>query len=165
MGGMVGQWLGANAAGRIDKLILSNTACYYPDKQIWADRIKFARNNGIAVVAGATMERWFSKDFRQHAPASIARMTEMFVKTDIEGYLSCCEAIRDMDHRALLPKIKAPTLVIAGRLDPATPLALNEFICDHIPGAQLLTLEAAHIANVEQPQAYADAVLGFLLSK
>ena len=52
MGGMVGQWLGANAAGRIDKLILSNTACYYPDKQIWADRIKFARNNGIAVVAG-----------------------------------------------------------------------------------------------------------------
>ena len=165
MGGMVGQWLGANAANRIDKLILSNTACYYPDKQIWADRIKFARNNGIAVVAGATMERWFSKAFRERAPASIARMTEMFGQTDIEGYVGCCEATRDMDHRALLAKIAAPTLVIAGRLDPATPPALNEFICDHIPGAQFLTLEAAHIANVELPQAYADAVLGFLLSK
>ncbi len=165
MGGMVGQWLGANAAERIDKLILSNTACYYADKGIWADRIKFARTNGIAGVAGATMERWFSKAFRASAPAAIARMSEMFGKTDLEGYIACCEAIRDMDHRALLSKIKAPTLVIAGRLDVATPPAVNEFICDHIPGAQLVTLAAAHIANVEQPQAYADAVLGFLSNK
>src|SRR5690606_25371741 len=30
MGGMVGQWLGANAPDRIEKLILSNTTCYYP---------------------------------------------------------------------------------------------------------------------------------------
>ncbi len=165
MGGMVGQWLGANAANRIDKLILSNTACYYPDKSIWAERIKFLRTNGIPAVADATMERWFTKDFRERAPAAIARMKEMFVKTDLEGYIGCCEAIRDMDHRPLLSKIKAPTLVIAGRRDAGTPLDLNEFIRDHIPGAELAVLEAAHIANVEQPQAYADAVLGFLLSK
>lgn len=165
MGGMEGQWLGANAANRIDKLILSNTACYYPDKSLWVDRIRFARTHGIAGVVGATMERWFTKDFRERASAAIARMTEMFLRTDIEGYVGCCEAIRDMDHRALLAKIKAPTLVIAGRHDPATPPALNEFIRDHIPGAQMITLEAAHIANVEQPQAYTDAVLGFLSSK
>ena len=74
------------------------------------------------------MERWFTKDFRERAPDVIARMTEMFVKTDVEGYVGCMEAIRDMDHRPLLPKIKAPTLVIAGRFDPATPLPGNEFI-------------------------------------
>lgn len=164
MGGMVGQWLGAHAPNRIDKLILSNTACYYPDKTIWAERAKFARANGMARVAAATMERWFSKDFRAAQPATIARMTEMFMKTDLEGYLGCCAAIRDMDHRALLAQITAPTLVIAGRLDMGTPLPMNELIRDHIPGAELLTLEAAHIANVEQPQAYTDAVLGFLLS-
>ncbi len=163
MGGMVGQWLGANVASRIDKLILSNTACYYADKTLWDQRMKFARTNGIAPVAAATMERWFSENFRAANPATIARMTEMFVKTDLEGYLGCCAAIRDMDHRALLPRIAAPTLVIAGRLDMGTPLPMNEFIRDHIPGAQLFTLEAAHIANVEQPQAYTDAVLGFLL--
>ncbi len=165
MGGMVGQWLGAHAAGRIDKLILSNTACYYADKQIWADRIAFARNNGIAAVAAATMERWFTKEFRARAPDKIARMKEMFGKTDLEGYIGCCEAIRDMDFRELLGKIEAPTLVIAGRLDPATPLADNAFIRDRIPGAKLTVLEAAHLANVEAPQAYADAVLQFLLSE
>jgi 3-oxoadipate enol-lactonase len=160
---MVGQWLGANAASRIDKLILSNTACYYPEKTFWAERLAFVRKNGIAPLAGATMERWFTKDFRERSPAAIARMTEMFLQTNPEGYLGCIEAIRDMDHRALLPKIGAPTLVIAGRQDPATPLEGNEFIRQHIPGARIAVLDAAHIANIEQPQAYADTVLGFLL--
>jgi 3-oxoadipate enol-lactonase len=70
-----------------------------------------------------------------------------------------------MDHRALLANIKAPTLVIAGRHDPATPLDGNEFIRQHIPGAKIAILEAAHIANIEQPQVYADTVLGFLCNK
>jgi 3-oxoadipate enol-lactonase len=120
MGGMVGQWLGANAPDRVDKLILSNTACYYPDPTFWVERLKFVRANGLPALVGANMERWFTKDFRERAPDVIARMTEMFLKTDIEGYVCCMEAIRDMDHRPLLPKIKAPTLVIAGRFDPAT---------------------------------------------
>ncbi len=47
MGGMVGQWLGANAATRIDKLILSNTACYFPDKSIWEGRLKMVREKGL----------------------------------------------------------------------------------------------------------------------
>jgi 3-oxoadipate enol-lactonase len=164
MGGMVGQWLGANAPGRVDKLILSNTACYYPDKTIWVERLAQVRKSGVAPLAASTMERWFTKDFRERSPAAIARMTEMFLKTNPEGYCGCIEAIRDMDHRPLLAKITAPTLVIAGRQDPATPLEGNELIRQHIPGARIAVLEAAHIANVEQPQAYADTVLGFLLS-
>ena len=89
----------------------------------------------------------------------------MFLATNIEGYIGCGEAIRDMDHRPLLPKIKAPTLVIAGRHDPATPLEAGEFIPQHMPGAQLAVLDAAHIANMEQPQIYTDTVLEFLLGK
>ena len=164
MGGMVGQWLGANAPERIDKLVLSNTACYYADRSFWAERIALVRKSGVAPLAALTMERWFTKDFRDRAPPVIARMTEMFLKTSPEGYVGCIEAIRDMDHRALLAKITAPTLVIAGRHDPATPLELNEFIQAHIPGARLAVLDTAHIANVEEPQAYADTVLNFLLS-
>jgi 3-oxoadipate enol-lactonase len=111
------------------------------------------------------MERWFTKGFRDSHPKVIADFTTMFVATKVEGYVGCVEAIRDMDHRPLLPKIKAPTLVIAGRFDPATPLPSNEFIRDHIPGAELAVLDTAHIANMELPQAYADTVLAFLLGK
>ena len=70
-----------------------------------------------------------------------------------------------MDHRPLLAKVGAPTLAIAGKHDPATPLEANEFIRQHIAGAQIAVLDAAHIANVEQPQIYADTVLKFLLGK
>ena len=86
----------------------------------------------------------------------------MFAATALEGYIACGEAVRDMDHRALLPKIKAPTLVIAGRHDPATPLEANEYIKNQIPGATLTVLDAAHMSNVEQRDGYTSAVLGFL---
>jgi 3-oxoadipate enol-lactonase len=70
-----------------------------------------------------------------------------------------------MDHRDLLPNIAAPTLVIAGRHDPATTLEANQFVCNHIPGAKLVVLDAAHVSNVEQPTAYSVAALQFLTQR
>ncbi len=163
MGGMVGEWLGANAPTRVKKLILSNTACYFPDKAMWDGRIKMVREKGLAGMVDANMERWFTKEFRERAPQAMQKMRDMFVATNIEGYIGCGEAIRDMDHRPLLAKINAPTLVIAGKRDPATPLEGNEYIRQHIPGAKIAVLDAAHIANMEQPELYAETVLGFLL--
>jgi 3-oxoadipate enol-lactonase len=162
MGGMVGQWLGAHAPERIERLVLANTNCYYPVKDPWNDRIKFVSEKGLAAIVAPNMERWFTKDFREREPAVIARMTEMFLKTPLEGYLGCCAAVRDMDHRELLAKIKAPTLIVAGRDDMATPLENAIYIQTHIPGAALTVLEAAHISNVEQPAAFTGEVLGFL---
>jgi 3-oxoadipate enol-lactonase len=162
MGGMVGQWLGANAPTRVEKLILSNCADYYPDKGPWNDRIKLIREKGLAHIVAGNMERWFTKGFRDTHPEVIARFTEMFVATNLDGYIACGQAVRDMDHRALLPKIKAPTLIIAGRHDPATTLAMGESMRDRIPGAKLAVIEAAHISNAERPQAYTEIVLNFL---
>jgi len=165
MGGMVGMWLGAHAPQRLDRLILSNTSSYFADKAVWNGRIKLVREKGLAAVVDATMERWFTKEFRERTPERIAPIRSMFLATSVDAYVACGEAIRDMNLRPLLGKITAPTLVIAGRFDMGTPLAMNEFIRDHVPGAKLVTLEAAHISNVEQPQKYGEAVLGFLLGK
>jgi 3-oxoadipate enol-lactonase len=163
MGGMVGMWLGANAPERIEKLILSNTSCYYADKASWNERIKAIRSSGgVAPHAEWIVALWLSKQFREREPATTARMTAMLAATPVEGYLGCCEAVRDMDHRDLLPKIVAPTLVIAGRRDQATTLEVAEFIHSRISGAALTVLDAAHISNIEQPAAHTAAVLGFL---
>ena len=165
MGGMVGQWLGAHVPGRVDKLVLSNTSSFFPDKAIWEGRLKMVRDKGLAAIVDANMERWFTKEFRERNPQAIARMREMFLATKADGYIGCGEAIRDMDHRPLLAKINAPTLVIAGKHDPATTLEANEFVCEHVPNADIAVLDTAHIANVEQPKLYADTVLDFLLSR
>jgi 3-oxoadipate enol-lactonase len=162
MGGMVGQWLGANAPERVERLVLTNTSSYFADKTAWNDRLKLVREKGIPAFAPANMERWFTKGFRERSPDAVAWLQQMFAATPLEGYIACGEAVRDMDHRDLLPKIKAPTLVIAGKHDPATPPEANEYIKNHIPGARLALLDAAHISNVEQAEAYTNAVLGFL---
>jgi len=92
----------------------------------------------------------------------MARMTEMFVATDPEGYVACVEAIRDIDFRASNPRIATPTLVIVGAQDPSTPPSAGETIARDIKGAKLVSLDAAHISNVEQPRAFTEAVLTFL---
>lgn len=162
MGGMVGQWLGANAPERMEKMIFSNTSCYYADKEIWNGRIKFVREKGLAAIVEGNMERWFTKGFRERSPEAIARMTQMFVATPIDGYVACCAAVRDMDHRELLPRIKPPVLIIAGEQDPATTVENAEYLRDRIPGSTIAVIDAAHISNVEQPDAYTKTMLDFL---
>lgn len=162
MGGMDGQWLGANAPDRVEKLILANTNFYYADKGPWADRINFVQEKGLGQLVGPNMERWFTKGFRDRAPQAIARMTEMFVATNPAGYIACVEAIRDMDFRASNPRVTTPTLVIVGKQDPATPPSAGEAIAQQIRGAKLAALDAAHISNVEQPKLFTEAVLNFL---
>jgi 3-oxoadipate enol-lactonase len=164
MGGMVGQWLGAFAPDRVEKLILSNTSAYYADKQPWNDRMAFARDKGLAALAGPNMERWFTPEFRQRAPQEVERMTKIFVATPMEGYLGCCAAVRDMDFRHTNPRITTPTLVIVGAKDPATTPAVGEALHKEIKGSQIASIEGAHIANLEQPEAYARTVLDVLRS-
>ena len=108
------------------------------------------------------MTAWFTADFREREPQVVERMKTMLKATPVQGYLACCEALSTLDQRALLPGIKSPTLVIAGRHDMATPVAAGEFIRSQIPGAALTILDAAHISNVEQPHAFTEAVVGFL---
>jgi 3-oxoadipate enol-lactonase len=165
MGGMVGQWLGANAPDRIDRLILANTTCYYPDPTNWQNRIKTVRENGLAAIADTVISGWLTADFRAREPETAARMKAMLIASPIEGYLACCEALSRLDQRDLLPRIKAPTLIIAGRHDQSTPVDASVYMRSQIPDASMTLLDAAHISNVEQAHNFTDAVIGFLTQR
>jgi 3-oxoadipate enol-lactonase len=90
-------------------------------------------------------------------------MREMMVSNNSKGYCGCCSAIRDMDQRWFVSEIKLPTLIIAGKQDNATPLSASEFLASRIAGARLVSLDAGHISNVEQKDAYTAALEKFLL--
>jgi 3-oxoadipate enol-lactonase len=108
------------------------------------------------------MAIWFTADFRAREPDTIARMKAMMCATPVDGYIASCEAVRGMDLRPLLPRITAPTLIIAGQHDQSTPVEASQFIHGRIAGSQLTVLDAAHITNVELAPAYTDMVLQFL---
>jgi len=162
MGGMVGMWLGANAPERIERLVLSNTTAKFDSPAPWNERIQLVKEKGLAALADLTMERWFTKEFRERSPEKVKPLLETFLTTPPQGYIACCEAIRDMDQSETIRTITAPTLIIAGAQDPATTVEAAEFIRERIKGSKLTVLDAAHISNIEQTQAYNDAVLGHL---
>lgn len=162
MGGMEGQWLGANAPDRLFKLILSNTAHHYPDPANWNKRIAAVREQGLDAIADGIITAWFTPDFAAREPDVVARMRRTLVATSPDGYVAACEAIRGMDHREVLKNICVPTLIIAGRRDPATSVAQGEAMRKLIPGAQMTLLDAAHISNVELPGPYNDVISGYL---
>ncbi|MTW16409.1 3-oxoadipate enol-lactonase [Rhodoplanes serenus] len=164
LGGMVGQWLGANAPQRLGRLVLANTTSHMADKQPWHDRIAVVRAGGLAAIVDKVMGLWFTEEFREREPDAVARIRAAFLATPVDGYIACGEAVRDMDQRDLLARIAVPTLVVAGRYDQSTPIEAAEFIRRNVPGAQLTILEAAHLSNIEQAAAFNTEVLGFLTS-
>jgi 3-oxoadipate enol-lactonase len=85
MGGMVGQWLGANAPERLGRIVLSNTSCYYPDPTNWLNRIKAVNEGGIAAIADAVIAGWLTADFREREPQITANMKAMLVATPVQG--------------------------------------------------------------------------------
>jgi 3-oxoadipate enol-lactonase len=161
-GGMVGMWLGANAPARIEKLVLANTSAYLGQPEAWQQRIDLVRREGMAALAPIILERWFTQAFRERCPGDVQRLQNAILSIKAAGYAGCCAAIRDMDQRPALASIEAPTLVIGGLSDPATPPEHTQYLADSIAGARLVNLDAAHISNIEQPDEFTRAVLEFL---
>ncbi len=164
MGGMTGIWLGIHAPTRIDRLVLCNTSAAIGVPETWNARIAQVRQGGMSSVIPAVLERWFTADFLAHAPAQVERVKTMLAESPVDGYVANCAAVRDMDQRADLARISAPSLVIGGKHDKSTPPEHGELIAKSIPRARYVELNAAHLSNWEVAQAFTQQVQSFLLS-
>ncbi|HEX6500632.1 MAG TPA: 3-oxoadipate enol-lactonase [Micromonosporaceae bacterium] len=163
LGGMVGMWLAAHAPDRVDRLVLLCTSALLGPAEGWLDRAATVRAGGTAAVADTVVARWFTPGFAAAHPEVVAAHRAMLTATPAYGYAACCEAIAAMDLRADLPSVQAPTLVVAGADDAATPVGHAEAIVERIPYARLSVVhDAAHLANVEQPSQVTELLLDHL---
>ena len=163
LGGMVGMWLAANHPDRIDRLVLLCSSAYLGAPGSWHDRAAIVRAEGTAAVADAVVGRWLTPEAAARHPDTVARLRAMVAATPAEGYASCCEAIAGMDLRGDLRLISAPTLVVTGAQDRATPAEHAERIVAAVPHARSSVIHgAAHLANVERPEATTDLIRAHL---
>jgi len=163
LGGMVGQSFALRHPDRLSRLVLCATAAATPQPESWDARIGIAQTRGLAALADATLERWFSDGFRAAAPEVVARIGEAIRATPLPGFVGCGQAIRNLDHLAQLPRIRAATMIVVGDDDIGTPVALSEDMHRRIPGSKLVVLPwARHMVNVELAEGFNRAVLGFL---
>lgn len=161
MGGAMAQWLAIHHPARIETMTLLCTAAKFGDPADWTARADAVRAGGLASISSAVVGRWFTGALAARDPELVARHVAMIEGTPDEGYALCCDALAAWDSRADLGRISAPTTVIAGHDDPATPPAMLAELADGIANAELIVLDpAAHLANVEQPEAVTRTVLG-----
>ena len=166
LGGMVGLWLAANAPERVDRLVVCCAAARMPRPEDYAERAKVVRAQGMAAIADMVIGRWFTPAFKARRPDVIAGIKARLLASPPEGYAATCEALAAMDLRDDLPRIAASTLVIAGGEDQATPPEHAEEIARRIPAAELVVIpDAAHLANIEQPDAVTARILDHVTSQ
>ncbi len=162
MGGVTGMWLGVNAPDRFDRLVLCNTGAKIGDAATWQQRIDTVLSAGMDPLVDAVVDRWFTKRFQQAEPAAVDRIRAMIKTTPPAGYAGCSAALRDVDLREAIKAIGLPTLVVAGRHDPSTPLADAEEIQAAIRGSHIAVLDSAHLSNIEQEAEFNRTVATFL---
>jgi 3-oxoadipate enol-lactonase len=159
LGGAVGQWIAAHASDRVARLVLCATAAHFTPPEVYLERAATVRTQGMQTVASSVMKRWFTPEFREREPGTVDRFRAMVAAIAPEGYAQCCEAVANFDGRPDLARISAPTLIIVGAEDPATPLERARVLQEGIAGSTLTVIQqAAHLVNVEQPEAVGIAI-------
>ena len=154
MGGMTGQWLAINHPERFHHLMLCNTAAKIGNEAAWVDRAQLVREQGLAPIAATAAPRWFTTGFIDNYPDVVEALSSALAAGSSEGYASCCEALSVANTRKQLKDIRVPVTVLAGIEDPVTTVADGQYMVEHIPNATLATIDASHISNIEQPDAF-----------
>ncbi|QXJ21145.1 alpha/beta fold hydrolase [Actinomadura graeca] len=161
LGGMVGQWLAINEPGRLGRAVVANAGIFIPPQAI-APRLEAIRDLGLDGLVEQIVPRWFTPAFITRHPDVIEDLKRVFRANSEDGYYGCSAALGTLDHRRQIGTVSVPILVIGGEHDPATRPEHSEELAERVHGAELLMLDAAHLSNIEQPERFTAAVLGFL---
>jgi 3-oxoadipate enol-lactonase len=162
LGGMTALWLAAMHPERVGRAVFASTAARIGSVESWQARIDAVQAGGMAAVRDMVLARFLSPHFREHCPDETRAIGDMLEETDPTGYIGACAALRDADLRPIVGSIRAPSLIIAGALDEATPPAQSRELHAAIAGSALVTLPAGHLSNIEQPEQFSDHLLRFL---
>jgi len=166
-GGMIAQVLAIRHPSLVSALVPCGCGGDFPEavRPVLRERGLVAERGGMEAVIDATIERWFTPDF--HADPAVERVKRALLAMDVAGWSAGWHAIAGLSATPSLGGVTAPTLVIAGERDAATPPSVTEStIARAIRGARFTVLPGApHMMQIEAGDAYADAVCGFLRAR
>lgn len=165
MGGHTGLWLAIHAPERLHGAVISNSAARIGSLEAWQERSATVLRDGQAAMralAESSPQRWFTPTFVAAQPHTVVRAQTWIAETLPAGYAACCDALAVSDLRQAQAGIAVPTLLIAGQFDPVTTVADAEHMQQAIDHAQLATVPASHLSNIEAPEAFDAALRRFL---
>lgn len=153
LGGAVGLHLAVHHPERVSSLAVVCSSAHFGGAGAWRERAARVREEGLARLADSADARWFTPGF------TVPRLVRDHREADPGAYAACCDALAAFDLRDRVAEISAPTLLIAGREDPATPPAHLRELADAVPGSTLTEIPgASHLALAERPEAVLTAL-------
>jgi 3-oxoadipate enol-lactonase len=154
MGGSTAISFAARHPRRAAAMVLADTTAWYGDDAVtaWEKRARAVLASPRESQVAFQADRWFTEGFRRRNPREVNRVVGIFLRTDSLAHAQACRALGTMDSRGLLPEISAPTLVVTGEEDYATPPAMGKAIADGVPAGSARVLGALrHLSLVEDP--------------
>ncbi|HLL36014.1 MAG TPA: 3-oxoadipate enol-lactonase [Streptomyces sp.] len=153
LGGAVGLHLAVHHPERLSSLAVICSSAHFNGARPWQERAALVRREGLAGPAETADARWFTPGF------TVPELVRDHREADPEAYAACCDALAAFDLRDRLAAIRVPTLLIAGRDDPATPPSHLREIADAVPDATLTEIPGtSHLAPAERPEAVLTAL-------
>lgn len=169
IGGMIGQTFAITYGRRLRSLMLCGTspAAIPGGMKLWGPRFEAIHRTGsVEPLADASMERWFTENFKPRRPDRWRQIRETVAGTTPAGYLGGAAAIIGFDVLDKLPSVRTPTLVVCGDDDPGTPPAGNRKIAELIPGARYREItNARHFPMTEHPEIFNQVMMDWLSPK
>ncbi|MGH7236111.1 MAG: alpha/beta fold hydrolase, partial [Nitrospiraceae bacterium] len=152
---------------RVKALVLADTRAQADTAEGKTNRFAMAQlawHEGAGAIAEAMMPKLFSPASLERRPDLVAKARAMITGNRVSGIVGDLMAMEARpDSVPLLKQITCPTLVIVGEQDTGTPPTDARLMAENIPGARLEIIpHAGHLSNLEQPEAFNDAVRSFL---
>jgi 3-oxoadipate enol-lactonase len=167
MGGYVAFRLGALHPERVAGLVLADTRAG-PDTDEGAARrtrqAERARREGVDWLVEEMPPALLGDSTRAERPEVVAAVRRMIAAADPDGVARALLAMRDRpDSIPALAEIEVPVLALAGEEDTLTPVEEARKIAEGVRLGELAIIpRAGHLANLENPAAFSEAVRGFL---
>jgi len=157
LGAAVGMHLAVHHPRRVGSLAVICGSAHFGGAEPWKERAARVRGEGLSGLADEADGRWFTPGF------TVPGLVRDHREADPAAYAACCDALAAFDLRDQLDRVTVPTLLVAGREDPATPPAHLREIADAVPGAALVEIPgASHLAPAERPEAVLTALRAHL---
>jgi 3-oxoadipate enol-lactonase/4-carboxymuconolactone decarboxylase len=163
VGGQIALGLSDRHPDKVASLILCCTGAKIGTDESWNSRIAAVEKGGVAGIAEAVLERWFSPTAYREGGPVLSLCRNMLARTWGPGYNATCVALRDSDLHEAARAVSAPTLCVAGEFDGSTPPALVRALADLVPGSSFRVMpDTGHLPCLQRPDQLADLILAFL---
>ena len=164
LGGMTGLGLMLDHPSRVERAVICDCRADAPEffVNMWIERRAALAENGIEAVVEGNLERWFTDAYRAQNPPLLDDVRAMIRRTSNAGFVGCTGALMTLDYMRRIDAITTPTLFVVGAQDGPHPDVMRTMHAA-VPGSTLAVIDdAAHLPNLEQPDAFNAAIAAFL---